>query len=1172
MLKSRKEKMKTSFLSILCFLPAFLLTLPAMALELARDGKTEYVIVRAHHKNYSTSRLIEATAKDLASLLKKSTGADFPIVTILQGKKHKKRIFLGESYYTNELLEKAGRWKELKNEQIRILTCGNDLYLYGGGHGNAFAAYRFLTKNLGFRFFHYWGDSYIPRYKVLKTGKLDSLFQPAFEYRDLAQSSFNVTGCKTHGDYFRRNMLHNNSLHPFHHLGGITHTYTKLIPPTKNHPQAYRFLKGKAYFVTNPEFFPLDAKGKRVTRGHRCFSNEQLRVEMNKNVEKLITERKGIQNTDSILVNISHDDIDCKFCYCEKCVALEKKYKAPGGPLYDYLIHSASPYFAKKYPNLVIRFLAYGRLTTEIPPAPETLKGGKMPANLMPHLAFLTADFNKSFDAPSNAFIYKCLTSWGRVAQRISFYFYPSTYGRPMIQFPLFGNTGRAIKDLQLGAKNNVTQIFCDYASLHRHCNTAFSGILNYVMARIYEEGPALDVEKTIDEYMKAIYKKAAPGMRKFYHELHALAAKDPTFVRWFPDPRVVNYLTPRQLYKWHRDFDAMEKAVAKDPRALLHVRGERLCLDAMTLLLYKEFSYAGYSKDYPAEKLYRRALATGLEAIKRSWNLKPEQGRPLTVEGILKQKGKKAPERLYSYKNNSKDTHNILSQYGYDSVVHTLGLYYKMAAYKEKLPAGFGNVPEKDRYYIFFARLKAPPEEMKDAPFGYALPANLPAGMTATYDFVRSPADGGNGRPLKVSNATSKFEYHFLTRTTFTPTSCMGAPRKQGFSSRYLGAYGHYAICSFAHLYDPKNPKQEWDIYASLKFGEKEMATSHLLLVKVVPGRKPFLRKKSAALSMEVPSHSIIPSVDGRSFPAEDLMGDLSMRNSMNGKSGKKVTLKGAFSNGRLFLLYREKEAEKGKKGMDALEIFLPGEKKYPVTHLAVDMNGKSSALSWTIPVTANPDDMKLVRNSKKIPFPGKAVSTYAGKTWTVKLQITLPKAVRSGEKLNINIFRTMERKSSSLALSPIYVENYLDGLSFYGFLYRDRLVLKGAEVKAPSRKDGICIMDGNSGWAISATIPFGLDPAARYIVSAYLRSDAGNDTNKVKTRIGVYNQRTKKITGYAVRPVMSLAGKEFRKVSSGKAIELPMSSMVYVGGFLPNRKLKANMYLKEFVIEKGK
>ena len=1113
------------------------------ALELARNGKTDYVIVRAANQTYSTNKLIEATTKDLAELLKKSTGATFPVVTTIEGKKYSKRIFLGTSNYSRTVLEKGGKWKDVKNEEQRIVTCGNDLFLYGGGHGNGFAAYRFLTKHLSFRFYHYWGDSFIPQYKVLETGNIDELFRPAFEYRDLAQSSFNLTHCPTHQDYFRRNMLHNNSLLPYNMPGAMTHSYTKLIPPTKNHPQAYKFLKDKAYFVTDPEFFPLSADGKRVAKGHRCFSNEKLRAEMNKNVELLLRTYK-IKNNADVVVNISHDDIDCKFCYCKNCIALEKKYNAPGGPLYDYLIHSASPYFAKKYPNLIIRFLAYGRLTTEIPPSPESLKKGKLPANLMPHLAFLTADFNKSFDAPSNAFIYKCLTSWGKVARRISFYFYPSTYGRPMIQFPLFGNAGRVIKDLRLGAENNVTQIFCDYASLHRHCNTAFSGLMNYTMARIYEDGAKVDVEKTIDEYMNAIYKKAAPGMRKFYNELHALAAKDPTFVKWFPDPRNVNYLTSGRLYKWQKDFDAMEKAVANDPSALLHVRGERLSLDAMTLLLYKEFSYAGYSKAYPAKSIYERALHTANEAIKRSYVDKSTKDKP-----------------------------DIIVEHGTNSILHTLGLFYGMAKYHEKLPAGFGKVPEKDRYYIFFSRLKVPPEVMKEAPFGYALPANLPGNLTAQYDFVRSPEDGPSGTALKVKNATDKFEYHYLTRTTLTPSSIMGAPRKKGYVSKYFGAYGFYATCSLGHLFDPANPLQQWDIYVSVKFSteKQEMATSHLLLVKVVPGRKPFVRKSGQEAVMKTPAISILPAFSGKGFPAEKEMGDLpAMRNAVSGEklSGNSITLKGAISENTLYLFYREKDADKEK---GKLEVMLPSNEKYPVTHLEVSMDGKTKASSWSIPVTSNPDDMQILRTNNPIPFPGKVTSLCKDGEWVVCMEIALNKKMARGDKLMANIFRSYANKKNALAISPVYTENYLDGFRYFGMLYKECLVLKDKAVKAPIYKDGICVMDGNKGWAITVPVPYGLDPAGKYIIAAYLKTDAKTTDRKVATRVGCYNQITKKITGYAVMPVMELA-KEYKRVSSEKSISLPVSSLLYVGGFLPHKKINANVYLREFVIEKSK
>ena len=75
------------------------------ALELARNGKTDYVIVRAANQTYSTNKLIEATAKDLAELLKKSTGATFPVVTTIEGKKYSKRIFDRNYQFYSNMIE-----------------------------------------------------------------------------------------------------------------------------------------------------------------------------------------------------------------------------------------------------------------------------------------------------------------------------------------------------------------------------------------------------------------------------------------------------------------------------------------------------------------------------------------------------------------------------------------------------------------------------------------------------------------------------------------------------------------------------------------------------------------------------------------------------------------------------------------------------------------------------------------------------------------------------------------------------------------------------------------------------------------------------------------------------------------------------------------------------------
>ena len=1119
------------------------------ALELAKDGKTDYVIVCGNRGRDMEVRLLRESAADLAALLKQSTGADFRIVEPREAGKYGKRIFVGHSDAMLKILQKAGKYRKPVNEERILLTLGDDLFLYGGGFGDGFAVSHFLTEVLGFRFYHYWGDSRIPEYKTLKTDELNIAFRPSFEYRDLAQSAFNLRGCGSADAFFRRNALHNNSRIPFRMPGNMTHSYSCLIPPVKNHRNAYKFLKDKEYFVTNPEFFPLSADGRREWKGrHRCFSNPGLRAEMNKNVEQLLI-ASGCRPSDNIVVNISHDDVDCKFCYCKECVALEKRYGAPGGPLYDYLIHSASPYFAERYPNLIIRFLAYGRLSTEIPPRAEALKDGKLPANLMPYLAFLTADFNKPISAPSNKFLFDCFNAWGKISRRMSSYFYPSTYGRPMISFPLFGNAGRVLYDVQFYGKNHVTQMFCDYPALPRVCNTAFSGLISYVLSRLYGNAD-LDVGREIDEYMAAIYGKAAPEMRKFYDELHRLAFADPAFVKWFPDPRCVGYLTPERLLAWQRAFDRMEKLVAGDAAALLHIRCERLSLDAMTLLLYRDIRNAGLAGKISADTVYRRAVETAEGAMKRSCNVDSRNhvGRADKAEYI---------------------------RWDRDSIFNTLGLFHGLAKYQEKLPKEFGPVPERDRFYVFFSANKIPPVAVPGSPFGYALPAPLPGSRVTGYDLVRGKEDGPAGKHLRVTTGTSRFEYHYLTRTRLGPDSVMGAPHLRGYVSRKFGSLGSYATAFLGHIFKQENPEQEYDVYACLKFGEEQMYTSHLLLVKASPGRKPFVRKKTDV--QETPSISIVPTVPDDAFPAVEKMGKLgAFRTAATGESAGDSASQAyaAFGKGRLYLLYTEKNAAPpdGKKDFyaDCVEIFLASNGKYPVTQIAVNAKGEVNCNEWTIPVTANPDDMTVKRVRRSIPLPGKAESSLKDGVWTVRLTLEPADVPAPGSRMVMNIFRTRGGKVP-LAWSPVHTDGYLNGFPLFGLLYRDSLTFKGKNaVRAPKFEGDVAVMDGNQGWAISCNVPRGLDPDASYYVTAVMKTDSATENVKHTTRMGVYDQNTKRVVGYSQIPVMKLKS-GFVPVRTARKVRIVPGSLIYVGGFMPQKTFTGNMYLKEFVIEKA-
>ena len=127
------------------------------------------------------------------------------------------------------------------------------------------------------------------------------------------------------------------------------------------------------------------------------------------------------------------------------------------------------------------------------------------------------------------------------------------------------------------------------------------------------------------------------------------------------------------------------------------------------------------------------------------------------------------------------------------------------------------------------------PPVEVKDAPFGYALPAPLPGNRVTGYDLVRGKEDGPNGRHLRVTTGTSKFEYHYLTRSKLGPDSVMGAPHLRGYVSRKFGSLSSFATGYLGYIFDPENPDQEYDIYVCLKFGKEQMYTSHLLFLWLI-------------------------------------------------------------------------------------------------------------------------------------------------------------------------------------------------------------------------------------------------------------------------------------------------------------------------------------------------
>jgi len=88
--------------------------------------------------------------------------------------------------------------------------------------------------------------------------------------------------------------------------------------------------------------------------------------------------------------------------------------------------------------------------------------------------------------------------------------------------------------------------------------NAGFAALNVFLQTRI-ANNVTLDVDTLVSEYMSAIYGAAAERMKAYFYEQERLGAADDGYLRWNPDPRFANYITPANLLKWQKGFDEME-------------------------------------------------------------------------------------------------------------------------------------------------------------------------------------------------------------------------------------------------------------------------------------------------------------------------------------------------------------------------------------------------------------------------------------------------------------------------------------------------------------------------------------------------------------------------------------------------------------------------------------
>lgn len=760
-------------------------------LILADNGRTEYQIVSAG----SASKLDRLAAADLSATLNEITGADFSAAA---GKK--KSIFVGIPAPADKV--------PLKEFERRIVTQDGNIYIYGEGkYGTNNAVYDFLRDELGCRWFNSSGDRKIPKSQKLVIGKLKKSLIPSIPY--LTTDRVNNRPADVLAFTRRNAIIDEREIFIQYRL----HAGQKIIPSGKvpfggrigNTFGPVASLKDKAYFETHPEYFSMNAKGKRNCRMQLCYSNMEMRDEFVRNLEIIIKadNYKGGQK----FLGVGQDDNSGPFCHCRNCKELVKKYDSPAGPYYDFLF-DLSTRFAKKYPHITLCFLAYRYNQTLFPPKFTT----KLPDNLLPCYAPLgSCDFTKPLNfRPVNAVLDDCFKKWADISDRLYWCVYPTPYPRPVVSFPLIANIHRIAENFRLAYRYKVFFAYCQFGASFYN-NFGFNDLRTYLIAQLCRD-ITLDERKIIAEYMEGCYGKAAPMMLNYLAELEKLEAETDYFLRWNPDILSLPYTTGDNLLRWERDFDEMEKMVAGDPRALLNIRRARFNLDETLIAKWQYLMPEQRKIAGDLEKVIARATETLIADL----------------SDLYKELLTHSPQKYQrSVKRSLKWLHSGFDQFA------------AAARGGKPLPEDFAK--HKKLFRILPNRNKKALDSDPEAPFGLCTVWDLTKTKTLfnllSFDLAAKPPQWKK-RSLPES---------------FTPDRIAGFPADGKYHYYHLGAIKLSRDCristidplsgfSLSPLYDPHTPGRLYDIHTAIavspdrkqiKFGEIVVIPSYNDAVK---------------------------------------------------------------------------------------------------------------------------------------------------------------------------------------------------------------------------------------------------------------------------------------------------------------------------------------------------
>ena len=574
-----------------------------------KNGKTDYTVVLPENRGAALNR----AKNELVQFFKEATGAELRVASEnLYENDGKGYISLGDT----ELLKNSGITVDknaLTEDGARIVTSGNDIYLFGGSeYGALYAVYDFLE--IYFNFDVYYKDCYEidKNVKNLNFKNFDVTDIPDLEFR--SNGFYNLV--KDDWKYrFRMPRTYGDITFPVHKVGNDATSEARGVHNSLNWLPVEQFAAEHSGWYNKARNQLCYTAHGRIDKNTGARSAEYEAM-LNAALDKAIATLKmydAEKYPDLRILNFTQQD-NFPPCDCEACVADYNKYGTYAASNIIFMndlrekIDEAMPALDEKYQrdDITLTFFAYQH--TETAPSDEFAEM-KFKDGVSVFLATSESfDHQSSIYADSNTEGRVNLKNWGKLSGEILLWTYSTKFSHYM--YPVETQNFYGEDAFTFFAANNVKLMYNQSQVTQKGTATAWHNLKAYLDSKLEWDGTRNQNYYT-DKYINAMFGPAADKMKKIYVSVRLRAGVVKTMYNGvsllsgttnLENTDMWPYLTVKNwLDMYEEAYAALDEIKNSDPQKYKlykeHIDAEWLSPAYMMLTMYGSQLTTSYSK-----------------------------------------------------------------------------------------------------------------------------------------------------------------------------------------------------------------------------------------------------------------------------------------------------------------------------------------------------------------------------------------------------------------------------------------------------------------------------------------------------------------------------------------------------------------------------------------------